>query len=330
MDIQKIPVSKIVPNPFQARETFTPEQIEELALSIEQRGLQQPITVRPSGSKFEIVDGERRWRALRSLEWKEIDVIVEELSDKAVKEAAYISNAQREDLLPFERENAIFALWNTGEYESYRDLDKKLGYKSSTVKTLLDSREYRLKAKLPDDIDTFTIKSTRGLDDDIRMRVIDKVGAGDITKRDSYKYAGRLKKMPKVMQTAIVSDKIDIDDAEPLIDAGLSEELLEPAIEELTDRKEGRDKIRKLQTEADVSIVKGELEAKGVRYEISSDEKRLRKFETVRDQIRWWGTTTLMQIENENFRNKAVDYVRDIELFCGQLLEQLAKEVDKD
>ena len=330
MDIQKIPVSKIVPNPFQARETFTPEQIDELALSIEQQGLQQPIKVRPNGSKYEIVDGERRWRAIRSLKWKEINAIVEELSDKAVKETAYISNAQREDLKPFERENAVFDLWSTGEYESYSALDRKLGYKSSTVKTLLDSREYRLKAELPDAIDTFTIKSTRGLDDDIRMGVIDKVSAGDIPKRDTYKYAGKLKKMPKAMQSAIVSNKIDIDDAEPLIDAGLSEELLEPAIEELTERKEERDLVRKFQTEADISVVKGELKAKGVQSEISSDEKRLRKFETVRDQIRWWGTTTLMQIENEKFRSMAIDYVRDIEKFCGDILEQLAKDVDQD
>jgi hypothetical protein len=136
--------------------------------------------------------------------------------------------------------------------------------------------------------------------------------------------------MPKAMQSAIIDDKIDFEDAQPIIDAGLNEDLLEPAIEELSARKEERDLIRKLQTETDVSIVKGELKSKGVKTEISSDERHLRKFETIRDQIRWWGTTTVMQIENDNLRNRAVEYVRDIESFCGQLLEQLAKETDEN
>ena len=132
------------------------------------------------------------------------------------------------------------------------------------------------------------------------------------------------------MQSAIIDDKIDFEDAQPIIDAGLNEDLLEPAIEELSARKEERDLIRKLQTETDVSIVKGELKSKGVKTEISSDERHLWKFETIRDQIRWWGTTTVMQIENDNLRNRAVEYVRDIESFCGQLLEQLAKETDEN
>ena len=73
-----------------------------------------------------------------------------------MREYGYISNAQREDLLPWERENAIYDLWETGIYETFRDLDKKLGYKSSTVKTVIESREYRLKAELSENIDTFT------------------------------------------------------------------------------------------------------------------------------------------------------------------------------
>ena len=328
MDVESISVSKIVPNPFQARKDFNQEKMDDLALSIEKSGQLVPIIVRSKGGKYEIAEGERRWRCFKQLKRKEIQAVVKDLNDTEMREIAYISNVQREDLLPWERENAIYDLWKTGMYETYGDLDKKLGYKSSTVKTVIESREYRLQAKLPENIDTFTIKSTKGLDDDIRKKVIAKVDSGEISKRDSYKYAGKLKKMPQAMQRAIVTDKIEMEDAEPLIEAGLSDDLLEPAIEELSDRKAERETIQKLQSETDVSIVTGKLKSKGIRVEKSFDLKRLEKFEQIRDQIRWWGPTTVMQIEDEALRKKAIAYVKDIEDFCAKLLEQMAKDIE--
>ena len=328
MEVQSIPVDKLVPNPFQARKDFNQEKTDDLALSIEKSGQLVPIIVRSKGGKYEIAEGERRWRCFKQLKRKEIQAVVKDLNDTEMREIAYISNVQREDLLPWERENAIYDLWKTGVYENYGELDKKLGYKSSTVKTVIESREYRLKAKLSDNIDTFTIKSTKGLDDDIRKKVIAKVDSGEISKRDSYKYAGKLKKMPQAMQRAIVTDKIEMEDAEPLIEAGLSDDLLEPAIEELSERKTERETIQKLQSETDVSIVTGELRSKGIKVEKSFDLKRLEKFEQIRDQIRWWGPTTVMQIEDEALRKKAIAYVKDIEDFCAKLLEQMAKDIE--
>jgi len=328
MEVESISVNKLVPNPFQPRKEFNQEKMDDLALSIEKNGQLVPIIIRVKGSKYEIAEGERRWRCLKQLKSKEIQAVVKDLSDNQMREIAYISNAQREDLLPWERENAIYELWKTGMYKTFGDLDKKLGYKSKgQVKTAIDSREYRLKAELSENIDTFTIKSTKGLDDDIRKKVIAKVDAGEISKRDSYKYAGKLKKMPKPMQEAIVSDKIEIEDAQPLVDAGLSDDLLEPAIEELSDRKSERDTIQKLQSDTDVSIVKGKLKSKGIKINKSFDLQKLEKFEKIRDQIRWWGPSTVMQIENEDLRKKAIAYVRDIEEFCGNLIEQMAKEI---
>ena len=58
------------------------------------------------------------------------------------------------------------------------------------------------------------------------------------------------------------------------------------------------------------------------------DLKRLEKFEQIRDQIRWWGPTTVMQIEDEALRKKAIAYVKDIEEFCAKLLEQMAKDIE--
>ena len=328
MEVQSIPVDKLVPNPFQARKDFNQEKMDDLALSIEKSGQLVPIIVRSKGGKYEIAEGERRWRCFKQLKRKEIQAVVKDLNDTEMREIAYISNVQREDLLPWERENAIYDLWKTGVYENYGELDKKLGYKSSTVKTVIESREYRLKAKLSDNIDTFTIKSTKGLDDDIRKKVIAKVDSGEISKRDSYKYAGKLKKMPQAMQEAIVTDKIEMEDAEPLIEAGLSDDLLEPAIEELSDRKAERETIQKLQSKMDVSIVKGELKSKGIKVNKSFDLQRLEKFEKIRDQIRWWGPSTVMQIEDEALRKKAIAYVKDIEDFCAKLLEQMARDIE--
>ena len=74
-------------------------------------------------------------------------------------------------------------------------------------------------------------------------------------------------------------------------------------IEELSDRKSERDTIQKLQSDTDVSIVKGKLKSKGIKINKSFDLQKLEKFEKIRDQIRWWGPSTVMQIEDEALRH---------------------------
>jgi len=99
----EIPIERIRPNPFQPRSSFDPEKIKELADSITSQGLLQPILVRsrPEGA-YEIVAGERRWRAAQQARLRTVPAVIRDLDDKEMLEAAVIENVQREDLNPVE------------------------------------------------------------------------------------------------------------------------------------------------------------------------------------------------------------------------------------
>lgn len=100
--IQSIPLGDIVPSSFQPRREFREEMLKELVESIRERGIIQALIVRKNGKKFELIAGERRWRAAQQVGLKEAPVIVREASDREVLELALIENLQREDLNPIE------------------------------------------------------------------------------------------------------------------------------------------------------------------------------------------------------------------------------------
>ncbi|MGN1211541.1 MAG: ParB/RepB/Spo0J family partition protein [Candidatus Cryptobacteroides sp.] len=102
-DIMLIPVDMIEPNPFQPRLSFDPESLNELADSVRSLGLIQPITVRRKASdKFQIISGERRYRACRMAGLDEIPAYIRETNDQGMLEMAIVENVQREDLDPIE------------------------------------------------------------------------------------------------------------------------------------------------------------------------------------------------------------------------------------
>ncbi|WP_050604644.1 ParB/RepB/Spo0J family partition protein [Ruegeria sp. 6PALISEP08] len=95
----KVPVEKLKANPNQPRRTFLPEQLDELAASVKEKGIIQPLIVRSTGvDEYEIVAGERRWRAAQMAQLHEIPVIVRDFDDTEVLEVAIIENIQRADL----------------------------------------------------------------------------------------------------------------------------------------------------------------------------------------------------------------------------------------
>ena len=96
--VQRVPVARVRPCAFQPRKDFAPESLQELADSIKERGIVQPLIVRPQGGNFELIAGERRWRAAQMLGLAEVPVIVREADDRAVLELALIENLQRENL----------------------------------------------------------------------------------------------------------------------------------------------------------------------------------------------------------------------------------------
>ncbi|WP_143808722.1 ParB/RepB/Spo0J family partition protein, partial [Oenococcus oeni] len=94
-------------NPYQPRKTFDEASLSELAESLKQSGVIQPLIVRAHGKNYQIVAGERRFRAAKLAKLTEVPVIVKDLSDSAMMELAIIENLQREDLNPIEEAQGI-------------------------------------------------------------------------------------------------------------------------------------------------------------------------------------------------------------------------------
>ncbi|SDN82919.1 chromosome partitioning protein, ParB family [Lutimaribacter pacificus] len=146
-----VPIERIHPNPDQPRRSFTPEQLEELSASIKEKGIIQPLIVRPrpdSDGEYEIVAGERRWRAAQMARLHEVPVLVRDFNDTEVLEVAIIENIQRADLNPVE------------EAAGYRQLMDKFGHTQEKLSEVLGkSRSYianlvRL-LSLPDEVQTY-------------------------------------------------------------------------------------------------------------------------------------------------------------------------------
>lgn len=108
--VEKIKVREIKPNPFQPRKEFKEEALQELAASIKAHGILQPIIVRKKGVSYEIVVGERRYRASKLALLKEIPAVVRDLTDQQMMEFALLENLQREDLTPIEEAEAYQSL----------------------------------------------------------------------------------------------------------------------------------------------------------------------------------------------------------------------------
>lgn len=135
-----IPVSSIAPNPFQPRREFSEEDLADLTSSLRENGILQPILVRPSAlggrTKYELVAGERRWRASMRLGWKEIPATVREMDDRTLLVLALVENMQRAELSPLE-EAAGFQQLSEEFSLSQQQIAELVGRDRSTVANTL-------------------------------------------------------------------------------------------------------------------------------------------------------------------------------------------------
>lgn len=135
-ELQRIPVARIRPNPFQPRREFEPSALAELEASIRSSGLLQPITVRRKGDGFELVAGERRLRAVTNLEWKEVPAVVRDFDDQTLLVLALVENLQRADLNPIEEARGYQRLM--GEFSlTHQEIAEAVGKDRSTITNLL-------------------------------------------------------------------------------------------------------------------------------------------------------------------------------------------------
>ncbi|MDT0192866.1 MULTISPECIES: nucleoid occlusion protein [unclassified Exiguobacterium] len=144
--VQELSLSRLRPNRYQPRKVFEPAKIEELATTISEHGLLQPIVVRKAdGDCYEIIAGERRFRAVKSLGWSAIPAIVRDMDDDTTAALALIENLQREQLSPIEEAEAYDRLLALNGL-TQDALAKSLGKSQSTI-----ANKLRL-LKLPEDV----------------------------------------------------------------------------------------------------------------------------------------------------------------------------------
>lgn len=126
--IRKVPLDRISPNPEQPRMTFDEDSLNELAASIREHGVLQPILVRPTeeAHHYQLVAGERRWRAAQKADLREIPALIEQIDDDTALEIAIIENLQREDFSPLE-EAMMYERMTSEHGYSVRRLAQKIG-----------------------------------------------------------------------------------------------------------------------------------------------------------------------------------------------------------
>jgi ParB family chromosome partitioning protein len=140
--VREVPTSRISPNPFQPRHEFAPEQLAELEESIRVNGLLQPLVVRPrrpetpEGADWELIAGERRWRAVRRLGWAQVPVVVRDIDDRAMLVLAIVENVQRAGLSPLEEAAGYKQLIDEFGFTQAEVADS-VGRERSTVTNLL-------------------------------------------------------------------------------------------------------------------------------------------------------------------------------------------------
>lgn len=192
-DVQTLRMSEIEPNRSQPRKSFDEETIRGLAESIRDHGLIQPIIVRPmtNGITYQIVAGERRWRACRVLGMSEVPVIIRDMDDREAAQLAIIENIQRDDLNPIE------------EAMAYRDLTEKYDMtQENLAKVMGKSRPY-----IANSMRLLTLPD----------KVIDMLKDGDITTGHA-KALMSIDDEEKIMQAAdtVISEKLNVRQTEKL------------------------------------------------------------------------------------------------------------------
>jgi ParB family transcriptional regulator, chromosome partitioning protein len=134
--VAELPIDEIKPNPLQPRSVFQPDRLAELAQSIRANGIIQPLIVRRVGDTYELIAGERRWRAARMASLETVPALVQDFADDRLLEITLIENIQREDLNPIEVAQA-FDRMGRDLHLSHEEIGKRTGKDRSTVTNML-------------------------------------------------------------------------------------------------------------------------------------------------------------------------------------------------
>lgn len=185
--VHQIPVESIRPNQFQPRKIFNDEKLQELSRTIEEHGLIQPIILRKAEEdRYEIIAGERRFRAVQLLEWKEVSAIVTEMTDKETASVALIENLQREELTSIEEAQAYRELMHMNKI-TQETLAGRIGKSQSFVANklrLLKLSEPVKNALLQNEITERHGRSLLALDTEKQLEYLNRIREEKLTVKE--------------------------------------------------------------------------------------------------------------------------------------------------
>jgi len=223
--LEEIPIELIQPGRYQPRSHFDPAAISQLAESIRSRGLMQPIVLRAlEADRYEIIAGERRWRAAQLVGMEKITAIIRNVDDEAALAMSLIENIQREDLNPLEEAKALQRL--TDEFQlTHEEISKAVGKSRSTVTNMLRlcSLHPRVASMLQaGDIDMGHARTLLTLDDELQVDAAQEIVRLGLNVRQTEVFVSELTK-PKQPK------KITTNDADTLrLEEDLGQRLGQP------------------------------------------------------------------------------------------------------
>jgi ParB family chromosome partitioning protein len=190
----EIDIDLVEPSPYQPRTRFREEALDELARSIQASGIIQPIVVRPVGNRFQLIAGERRWRAAQRAGLKKASAIVRNVSDELALEMTLVENIQREDLNPIEAARAFERLMDEFQL-TQESVAERTGKDRATVANAV--RLLRLEPTIQDWIEEGKLSAGHGrallavIDPQLRMRYAQRASRGGLTVRQIERLASR-------------------------------------------------------------------------------------------------------------------------------------------
>lgn len=188
--VMEIPIENIVPNPYQPRKVFSQSALEELSNSIKVYGILQPITVRVKDDKYELIAGERRFRAAKLAQLKSVPAIINNMSDESSAVLALLENLQREDLNFIEEAMGYENLIKEHEF-TQQQLAEKLGKNQSTIANKLRILRLPNEIKIKVVENDLTERHARALlklpNEELMKDVVDKVIKNELTVKKTEK-----------------------------------------------------------------------------------------------------------------------------------------------
>src|SRR6516165_3447197 len=191
---QEIDIDLIEPSPYQPRTKFHEQALDELARSIKSSGIIQPLVLRPIGSRFQLIAGERRWRAAQRAGLTKVSAIVRQVSDELALEMTLVENIQREDLNAMETARAFERLMD--EFQMTQEaVAERTGKERATIANAI--RLLKLEPAIQDWIEEGKLSAGHGrallavMDPQLRMRFAQRASRGGLTVRQIERLASR-------------------------------------------------------------------------------------------------------------------------------------------